>query len=119
MPKLARLLPERAVDTMAHGVELDALSETLDARVAEHLRGRIDAASYCAAYVAAGTRAEREQQERGEAKQTHGTTPRVADEVVDQRPAAWSASRRLSGATRSTSRTPSARAATSGGACQA
>ncbi len=55
VPKLARLLPERAVETMAHGVELDALSEALDARVAEHLRARIDAASYCAAYVAAGT----------------------------------------------------------------
>ena len=62
VPKLARLLPERAVATMAHGVELDGLSETLDARIAEHLRGRIDAESYCKAYVEAGTRAEREQQ---------------------------------------------------------
>ena len=49
-PKLARLLPERAVETMAHGVELDALSETLDAH------------GYCKAYVLAGTRSEREQQ---------------------------------------------------------
>ena len=62
VPKLARLLPERAVATMAHGVELDGLSETLDARVAEHLGGRIDAETYCAAYVAAGTRPERQQQ---------------------------------------------------------
>jgi hypothetical protein len=62
VPKLARLLPERAVETMAHGVELDALSEALDARVAEHLGGRIDAESYCRAYVAAGTGPEREQQ---------------------------------------------------------
>ena len=62
VPKLARLLPERAVATMAHGVELDALSEALDARVAEHLPARIDAASYCAAYITAGTPAEREQQ---------------------------------------------------------
>ena len=61
-PKLARLLPERAVETMAHGVELDALSETLDARVAEHVDARIDAHGYCKAYVLAGTRPEREQQ---------------------------------------------------------
>jgi hypothetical protein len=62
VPKLARLLPERAVDTIAHGVELDELSETLDARVAGQLSDRIDALTYCSAYVAAGTREERVQQ---------------------------------------------------------
>ena len=62
VPKLARLLPERAVETLAHGVELDQLSEALDARVAEQLSDRLDAATYCSAYVAAGTRAERVQQ---------------------------------------------------------
>jgi hypothetical protein len=63
VPKLARLLPERAVETIAHGVELDQLSETLDARVADEMRGdRIDARSYCAAYLSAGTREERSQQ---------------------------------------------------------
>lgn len=62
VPKLARLLPERAVATMAHGVELDELSETLDARVAAHIGDDVDAESYCAAYVAAGTPAERARQ---------------------------------------------------------
>jgi len=62
VPKLARLLPERAVHALAMGVELDELSETLDARVATHLRLPADDAAYAAAYRTAGTRAEREHQ---------------------------------------------------------
>src|SRR5215510_6440691 len=34
VPSLARMLPERAVETLALAVELDELSEILDARVA-------------------------------------------------------------------------------------
>ena len=68
VPMLAKLLPERAVLTLAMGCELDELSETLDARVAglvmeEELRGdTLSDAGYAAAYRTAGTRQEREQQ---------------------------------------------------------
>jgi hypothetical protein len=62
-PKMARLLPERAVETMTLAVELDELSEILDARLAGCIDALpIDAAVYERAYRAAGTRAEREQQ---------------------------------------------------------
>jgi hypothetical protein len=62
VPKLARMLPERAVETMARAVELDELSETLDARVARLIRLPIDEAAYVQAYRAAGTREERARQ---------------------------------------------------------
>lgn len=72
VPALARMLPERAVVTLAMGSELDELSETLDARVAKSIppeaAGVADAGTllaesdYVAAYRAAGTRAERERQ---------------------------------------------------------
>lgn len=62
-PKMARLLPERAVETMTLAVELDELSEILDARVAGYVQSLpIDADAYARAYRAAGTRAERERQ---------------------------------------------------------
>jgi hypothetical protein len=57
--KLAKLLPHRAIETLAAGVELDELSEILDARVARTLVLPIDAARYAAAYRAAGTPEER------------------------------------------------------------
>jgi hypothetical protein len=69
---LVRMLPERAVVTLAMGSELDELSETLDARVAKFIaadaRGvagetvLLNDDDYVAAYRAAGTRAEREWQ---------------------------------------------------------
>lgn len=62
VPKLASMLPERAVQTMALAVELDELSEELDARVAGGVSMPIDEARYAAAYCGAGTRAEREHQ---------------------------------------------------------
>jgi hypothetical protein len=62
VPKLAQLLPARAVETMALAVELDELSETLDARVAAHVELPLDEARYARAYSLAGTRAERERQ---------------------------------------------------------
>ena len=72
VPALARMLPERAVVTLAMGSELDELSETLDARVAMFVppdaagvadAGRLLAEDvYVAAYRAAGTREERERQ---------------------------------------------------------
>jgi hypothetical protein len=62
VPKLARLLPERAVETMALAVELDELSEILDARVATYVELPLDDPGYMLAYRRAGTRAERERQ---------------------------------------------------------
>jgi hypothetical protein len=62
VPKLARMLPDRAVETMALAVELDELSESLDARVAEHLVIPITEPGYAQAYRDAGTPTERAQQ---------------------------------------------------------
>ncbi|HEU0200062.1 MAG TPA: hypothetical protein VFR86_06460 [Burkholderiaceae bacterium] len=60
--KLAKLLPHRAIETLAAGVELDELSEILDERVARALVLPIDAARYAAAYRTAGTPEERAHQ---------------------------------------------------------
>lgn len=62
VPKLARMLPERAIETMALAVELDELSEILDARVAGNIELPLDDAGYRRAYRGAGTRPERERQ---------------------------------------------------------
>lgn len=62
VPKLARMLPDRAIETMALAVELDELSETLDARVAGEIRLPINEAVYTQAYRAAGTYEERVRQ---------------------------------------------------------
>lgn len=59
VPKLARMLPERAVETMALAVELDETSESLDARVAGAIRLPIDAERYACAYRETGTVEER------------------------------------------------------------
>jgi hypothetical protein len=62
VPKLARMLPERAVETMALAVELDETSESLDARLAQAIRLPVDAEGYARAYRETGTLAEREHQ---------------------------------------------------------
>ncbi len=62
VPKLARMLPERAVETMALAVELDETSESLDARLAKAIRLPIDVGGYARAYRETGTLAERELQ---------------------------------------------------------
>lgn len=62
VPRLARLLPERAVETMALAVELDELSEILDARVAAIAEIPLDDGAYARAYGRAGTREERARQ---------------------------------------------------------
>ncbi len=62
VPKLARMLPERAVETMALAVELDETSESLDARLARAVALPIDAAGYARAYRETGTPAERAHQ---------------------------------------------------------
>lgn len=59
-PLMVRTLPRGAVDTAALAIEVDALSETLDRRLASVLEpGPIGEAGYARAYRQAGTRAER------------------------------------------------------------
>jgi hypothetical protein len=62
VPKLARMLPERAVETMALAVELDETSESLDARVAQAIALPVDAEGYARAYRETGTLAQRQLQ---------------------------------------------------------
>lgn len=69
LPMLVRIMPAAALDTIAHALELDALSEQLDLALVEELRRRdpsgaagITDAAYAAAYRAASTRADRERQ---------------------------------------------------------
>lgn len=62
VPKLARMLPQRAVETMAMAVELDETSESLDARLARAIELPIDAPRYARAYRETGTVQERQLQ---------------------------------------------------------
>lgn len=67
LPMLVRTLPVSALRTLALALELDALTEALDAAMVGELRaaGRIatiDEAAYAAAYRRVGRRAERERQ---------------------------------------------------------
>jgi hypothetical protein len=73
IPTLTRFLPEGALTTICEAIELDALSEALDHRVAQQLRAsplhqptgvaqQFDRAAYAAAYQGAGGYAERTEQ---------------------------------------------------------
>jgi hypothetical protein len=62
VPRLARMLPERAVETLMLAVELDEMSEQLDVRVAAQVCLPIDDAGYALAYARAGTPEERRAQ---------------------------------------------------------
>ena len=63
VPAMTRLLPASALETASLAIELEALSEDLDQRLAAALTGgSIDAASYGKAYRESSTRAERERQ---------------------------------------------------------
>lgn len=62
-PAMVRILPKRAVETAALAIEVDALSEDLDRRMAAVLPdGPIDEARYAKAYRETGMPAERERQ---------------------------------------------------------
>ena len=62
-PIMVRTLPRGAVETAALAIEVDALSEELDRRVAVVIEaGAITQDSYARAYRQAGTRAERARQ---------------------------------------------------------
>lgn len=66
VPLMARTLPLSALQTISRALELDALSENLDAKVAAELCHlgvlTIDGANYAAAYRSAGERPLRERQ---------------------------------------------------------
>lgn len=63
LPVMSRILPETAVETAALAIELEALSESLDQRLAAALpAGPIDDAAYANAYRGTSTRAERQHQ---------------------------------------------------------
>src|SRR5687768_3260506 len=63
VPVMRRLLPATAVETAALAIELEALSESLDHRLATALpEGPIDAESYAEGYRASSTPEEREHQ---------------------------------------------------------
>lgn len=66
-PMLSRFLPRSALETICRAVELDALSETLDAAMVDALRAgapgaAIEDETYAAAYRKVGRRAERDRQ---------------------------------------------------------
>ena len=57
VPTLVKLLPAAAVATLAQAIELDALSETLDAALLAQLNGAVpSAATYAPAYAACANR---------------------------------------------------------------
>jgi hypothetical protein len=63
VPAMRRVLPAFALETAAHAIELECLSESLDHRVAAALPGGpIDEASYAEAYRAGSTPPERMRQ---------------------------------------------------------
>jgi hypothetical protein len=65
MPLMKKTLPAPALETIADAIELDALSESLDADMAAALRenaGAIDAAAYGAAYRRVARREDRARQ---------------------------------------------------------
>lgn len=65
VPTVAKLLPVSGLETVADAIELDTLSEILDAEMVAVLGARVetlDAAAYGEAYRAVGRRADREHQ---------------------------------------------------------
>ena len=63
LPVMTRMLPDSAVETAALAIELEAVSEDLDQRLAQALaKGAITEENYAAAYRASSTRPERERQ---------------------------------------------------------
>jgi hypothetical protein len=62
VPKLAKMLPARAVETLLLAVQLDELSERFDSEMARRLNVPVTADAYAAAYPTVGSEAERERQ---------------------------------------------------------
>lgn len=62
VPKLAAMLPTRAVETLLLAVELDEMSERFDTEVAQRITVPLTAAGYAAAYRKVGSELERQRQ---------------------------------------------------------
>jgi hypothetical protein len=62
VPKLAKMLPTRAVETLLLAVQLDEMSERFDSEMARRITGPVNAAAYTAAYRFVGSEAERQRQ---------------------------------------------------------
>lgn len=62
VPKLAALLPEKAMQALAQAISLNALSFDLDLDLIHHLNGELDTHSYAHAYRAMGRLPDREKQ---------------------------------------------------------
>jgi hypothetical protein len=62
VPRLARMLPARAIETLLLAVELDELSEDLDAGVARVVRTPVSVQRYAEAYREVGNEKQREHQ---------------------------------------------------------
>lgn len=62
VPKLAKMLPARAVETLLLAVQLDEMSERFDSELARRVDVPVTAASYAAAYPNVASEAERERQ---------------------------------------------------------
>ena len=67
LPKITRLLPVEALQTLAEGLRMDLLAESLDADMVRLLQASggletLDAARYAQAWQVCGRRAEREEQ---------------------------------------------------------
>lgn len=62
VPKLAKMLPARAVETLLLAVQLDEMSERFDSEMARKLALPVTAPAYAAAYRTVASEAERERQ---------------------------------------------------------
>ncbi len=62
VPKLAKMLPARAVETLLLAVQLDEMSERFDSQLARKLSVPVTAEAYAAAYPTVGSAVERERQ---------------------------------------------------------
>jgi hypothetical protein len=62
VPKLAKMLPGRALETLVLAVELDEISEEFDAGLARLVQTPITASRYADAYRQVGSKAQREHQ---------------------------------------------------------
>ncbi|MEP6607286.1 MAG: hypothetical protein ABJA83_01255 [Burkholderiaceae bacterium] len=58
-PKLAGMLPKRAVDTLILAVQLEEISERFDIEIARHIKLPITATNYAESYRATGSEADR------------------------------------------------------------
>jgi hypothetical protein len=62
VPKLAKMLPTRALETLLHAVQLDEMSERFDSEMARRISLPVTASNYADVYASVASEAERERQ---------------------------------------------------------